>query len=234
MPRMWSVAIHLTDQGATLGTRGTHVSADPAQLAYEGLIDESAGLGGEDLIAYWVEQLPYLCRDEYLASTLRPTEILRFRQGSFEYVVDHYTALEHRGEVPYSAWDEDRLVVASGRSAPQRRRRDDARLRGWVGPTNKAFGTAWDKGHFIAHSLGGAVDGVEANVFVQRRDFNRGWSPAGKRYREMEKYCAAFPSTFCFSRPLYSDGTARPAFLDFGVLTAEGRLWVERFDNRHC
>jgi len=29
------------------------------------------------------------------------------------------------------------------------------------------------KGHFIAHSIGGAVDGWELNVFVQRRELNR-------------------------------------------------------------
>ena len=205
---------------------------ETASIEYDLLVRGAVGLEGEQLISYWLEQLPFYCRDEYLTSTLRPTETLRFRHGSFEYVLDHYTALEHRGEVPYSAWEEDRSIVALGRSAPSKRRRDDGRLRGWIGPTQKTFGTGWDKGHYIAHSLGGAVDGVEANVFVQRRDFNRGWSPAGRRYREMEEYCAKVANTFCFSRPLYSDGSSRPTFVDFGLITTEGQLWVERFDNR--
>lgn len=84
----------------------------------------------------------------------------------------------------------------------------------------------------MAHSLGGAVDGIEANVFVQRRDLNRGWSASGKLFREMEKYCAVHPGTFCFNRPFYRDNSARPAFLEFGVLKNNNELWVERFDNR--
>ena len=202
--------------------------------AYAEIVRESVGLAGEELITYWATQLPYFSRDEYLESTLRPTEIMRFGNGTFEYVYDHYTAFEHRGEVPYDAWEEDRLVVACGRSAPEKRRRDDGRLVGWVGRTNRVFGTAWDKGHYIAHSIGGSVDGVEVNVFVQRRDLNRGWSAEGKLYRQMEQYCAAHPKTFCFARPIYMDGTARPAWIDFGLLQTDGHLWAERFDNRWC
>ena len=43
------------------------------------------------------------------------------------------------------------------------------------------------------------MDGLEANVFVQRRDLNRGRSAAGKRFREMEQYCVLNRGTFCFS-----------------------------------
>lgn len=76
------------------------------------------------------------------------------------------------------------------------------------------------------------MDRLELNVFVQRRDLNRGWSTEGRRYREMEKYCVLHPGTFCFSRPLYADETAIPAFLEFGILKPDGELWVECFDNR--
>src|SRR6267154_6075918 len=101
-----------------------------------------------------------------------------------------------------------------------------------VGATETTFGRDWDKGHFIAHSIGGAVDRAEANVFVQLRALNRGWSEAGKRFREMEAYCEANPGTFCFNRPIYDDQTARPAFFEFGLVKREGRLWVECFSNR--
>ena len=47
-------------------------------------------------------------------------------------------------------------------------------LKDWIGATGKVFGNKWDKGHYIAHTIGGAVDGLEANIFVQRRDLNRG------------------------------------------------------------
>jgi hypothetical protein len=154
------------------------------------------------------------------------------RHGTFEYVFDHYTSFEDARVVPYSVTEEGRLVIAFGRSAPLQRPRDDNRLRKWIGPTERAFGREWDKGHYIAHSLGGAVEGVEANVFVQRRDLNRGWSVEGKHFREMEKYCFANAGTLCFARPIYADGTSRAAWLEFGVMRCDGNLWVECFDNR--
>lgn len=101
-----------------------------------------------------------------------------------------------------------------------------------IGPTNTALGSVWDKGHFIAHSIGGAVDRAEINIFTQRRDLNRGWSEEGKTFRAMEEYCLERPGTFCFARPLYSDGSSRPTFLEFGLCKSDGTLWVERFDNR--
>jgi hypothetical protein len=141
--------------------------------------------------------------------------------------------LEASGEVPYNPVFEGRIVAAFGHSQPQRIKRDDGRLRGWLGPTEKRFGRRWDKGHFIAHSIGGAVDQWELNVFAQLREVNRGWSLAGKRFRLMEKYCFDNPNTFCFSRPiyLYTDGSAAPAALEFGILKADGTLWVEVFAN---
>ena len=181
---------------------------------------------------FLLEELPYLWRDAYLEMTPRPTDIVRWQRQSFEYIYDDYASLEAMGAVPYDPQAEARLVAAFGRSQPRKIARDDSRLRGWVGATGKMFGSGWDKGHFIAHSIGGAVDGLEANVFVQRRDLNRGWSAEGRRFRQMEKYCVSYPGTFCFSRPLYLDQTAKPAFVEFGLLKSDGNLWVERFDNR--
>ena len=60
---------------------------------------------------------------------------------------------------------------------------------------------------------------------------NRGWSPAGKRYREMERYCAQNEGTFFFSRLIYSDVTARPTQIEFGVRKADRTLWLEVCDN---
>jgi hypothetical protein len=72
---------------------------------------------------------------------------------------------------------------------------------------------------------------LEINVFVQRRDLNRGWSAEGKLYRSMEKFCLEHPGTFFFHRPFYNDCTSRPCALEFGVLKPSGELWVERFKN---
>lgn len=184
------------------------------------------------MISFLSEELPYFWRDWYEQMTPRPTNILRWEYGSFQYIYDDYASLEATGAVPFHPTAEARLVAAWGFSQPRPRARDDYRLKGWVGATEKRFGREWDKGHFIAHSIGGAVDGLEANVFIQRRDLNRGWSAAGKRFRAMEKYCVASAGTFCFSRPLYIDETSRPGFCEFGLLKQDGELWVECFDNR--
>jgi len=181
--------------------------------------------------AAFVEQLLSLWKAAYLLMTPHVVDTFVVRHGSFQYMFDDYATLEATGKVPYNPVFEARLVAAVGWSKPQSGCRDDYRLKGWVGPTEAWWGRKWDKGHFIAHSIGGAVDQCELNVFIQRRSLNRGWSKAGKRYRLMERYCVKNPGTFCFSRPLYADGSAKPTALEVGVLKADGSLWVEVFDN---
>lgn len=200
-------------------------------MDYPSIIHKIDALSIEKRVAFLLEELPSLWRNEYLQMTQRAVSLVRIRHNSFEYIYDNYSYLEATGAIPYSLV-EDRLVAVLGLASPKVGTRDDYRLRGWVGPTEKTYGQDCDKGHFIAHSFGGAVDRLELNVFVQRRDLNRGWSTEGKRYREMEKYCLLNPRTFCFSRPLYEDQTSRPSFLEFGILKGSGELWVEVFDNR--
>lgn len=199
---------------------------------YDLLSQEARIVGAHDVGTVLAEEIPYAWRDAYVVMTPRATNIVRFRSGTFEYFYDDYATLEATGVVPHDSGIEARLVAVSGRSCAQERYRDDCRLKGWIGATEKTFGAAWDKGHFIAHSIGGAVDRAEMNVFVQRRDLNRGWSDAGKRFRNMERYCELNNGTFCFSRPIYLDQTAKPAFFEFGVLRQDDELWVECFDNR--
>jgi len=201
-------------------------------IDYKAILDPVRGFPTEGMIAFLFEHLPSVWRDAYLAMSRRQTDICSFWRGSFQFVFDDYATLEASGKVPYHPEFEARVVAALGRSTPTTQCRDDYRLRGWIGPTETYFGKRWDKGHFIAHSIGGEVDRSEVNVFVQRRDLNRGWSAAGKRFRTMEQYCSANPGTFCFNRPLYTDGSARPAMLEFGILTSDGDIWVELFDNR--
>lgn len=186
----------------------------------------------ETVIPQLSEELPYVWLDAYLAMMHRQINVVRFRHGTFEYIYDDYASLEASGAVPVDSCSEARLVAVSGCSNPAKRKRDDGRLKGWVGPTESTYGENWDKGHFIAHSIGGAVDGVEVNVFVQRRDLNRGYSEEGRRYVEMEKYCKLHAGTFCFSRPIYTDQSARPTFIEYGILQDGPKFWVECFDNR--
>lgn len=193
-------------------------------IPYDSVLAEAKNKSG-DLRDALRQVLPGLWCEAYREMTPRMTNILRFTHGTFEYLYDDYATLEATGVVPLDDIAEARLVVAVGISSPSDRKRDDSRLRGWLGPTGEVLGEGWDKGHFIAHSIGGAVDGLEANVFVQRRRINRGG------YRTMERYCAANPGVFCFSRPIYTDPSARPTSVEFGVLTSGGELWIQMFEN---
>lgn len=199
---------------------------------YPNILAEANDRPNEKLIALLTEELPHVWCGAYRKMSPRLTNIVRVRHNSFEYIYDAYTWLEVTGVVPYDPHKESRLVAVLGLSEPGKKARDDYRLRGWVGPTERMYGRRWDKGHFIANSIGGAVDRLEINVFVQRRDLNRGWSAEGRRYREMERYCVRNPGTFCFSRPIYTDETSRPAFLEYGIFKPNRELWVECFDNR--
>ncbi|MBS1874010.1 MAG: hypothetical protein JSU00_12415 [Acidobacteria bacterium] len=98
-----------------------------------------------------------------------------------------------------------RLVAAFGTTKPPIGKRESARLRSWIGATERFLGSGRDKGHFVAHSIGGRIDGFEINIFSQQRHVSRGWSEQGQMYRQMERYCAANPGTFCFTRPFYKD-----------------------------
>ncbi len=200
-------------------------------IDYNALLAGTSTKSLEETVSFLLEELPYLWCEAYKNMTFRETDICCFKHVSFEYIFDDYATLEAKGVVSRDEKSEARLVAVLGRSKPEKRKRDDYRLRGWVGRTELFFGKRWDKGHFIAHSIGGAVDGIEANVFVQRRDVNRGWSASGKCFRAMEKYCFDNPGTFCFNRPLYNDSSARPACFEFGVLKNYNELWVECFDN---
>ena len=194
-------------------------------LPYDALLNDAIA-SGEPVNEYLRRELPAVWLEAYVEMSPRKVNVVLFTHGSFDYVYDDYATLEATGVVERDAVTEARLVAAVGLSQPGPRPRDDARLRGWVGPTGAIFGERWDKGHFIAHSIGGTVDGLEANVFLHRRAVNRGG------YREMEKYCAASPGVLCFSRPLYGDPSARPVQVEFGVLKPSREWWIQVFENR--
>ena len=146
----------------------------PWNIDYSSFLEEARNVPGQEVIVFLAGELLYAWWDAYLGMTPRAANVVRFQYGTFEYVYDDYATLEATRTVPYSAASEARLVAVSGRSVLKKGKRDDYRLKGWVGATEKTFGPGWDKGHFIAHSIGGAVDQAEVNVFVQRRDLNRG------------------------------------------------------------
>lgn len=175
---------------------------------------------------YLRRELPYLWRDFYLDMSARPTDIVIFTYGSFDYIFDSYQEQNTSASVTRQPPIEARLVAAVGCSQPKRTPRDDGRLRGIKVSAMPGTTGPWDRGHYIAHSIGGTVDGNEANVFLQLRSMNRG------RYRTLENYCLRNPGVLCFSRPLYVDVSAHPGYVEFGVLKPDGELWIERLPNR--
>ena len=198
---------------------------------YVRLVSAAASYG-ETVEEFLRAELPQVWHEAYAAMTPgRHLNIGVITRGTFDFYYDDQDTLVAMGTIQDAPNLESRLVAAIGFSAPDARRRDDSRLRRWLGPTRSTFGEAWDKGHFIAHSIGGAVAGSELNVFLQRRDVNSGWSEAGRRYRAMESYCARHPHVLCWSRPIYTDDSAMPLQIEFGVLKEGDELWVETFEN---
>jgi hypothetical protein len=198
------------------------------QIDYFKLFSKVADKNIERKIEFLAEELPYHFYEKYLLMTPRLTNLCRLSFKGFEYIYDDYSQLEASGIVPYSPTIESRVVGVLGRSRPTSETRDAYRLQGWVGETKKYLGEDTDKGHFMAHKIGG---GLEINIFAQNRGINRGWSERGKIYRAMERYCARHPNIFCFNHPIYREDNSRPCMFDFGVLKSCGNLWVESFEN---
>ena len=124
-------------------------------------------------------------------------------------------------------------MVAYGRSVVVREKRDIYRMRGPLGEREWADskdGFPYDRGHLIAHVIGGKED---FGLFPQRRDINQGISLPGKVFRSMERYCRATPGVFCFARPIYLDRSAHPFYLEYGILRPDITFWIEVFPNRY-
>src|SRR5215472_13176922 len=172
------------------------------------------------------EQLPSMWREVYLSTITHEPNLVRFRRRTFEYICDLYSQLEATGSVPYDQTITDRVIGVFGTSSRAQETRN--RRRSKIELSEELEGTERDDGHFMARSIGG---GLEVNLFSQDRLLNRGWSSQGKIYRRMEKYCREQEGTFCFSRPIYCDGSNVPCWLEFGVLKNNESLWVEVFDN---
>lgn len=154
--------------------------------------------------------------------------MVSFADEGFTYIFDWYSALIDPVAFAVDRINEDRLVGACGFSRSAGAKRNVSRQRGWLGSTEQHLGADRDKGHFVPHTTGG---GLEINLFVQLCELDRGRSPAGRLYRSMERYGQQHVGTFSFNRPIYSDGSAQPAVLEFGLLKTDSGLWVERFEN---
>ena len=181
-----------------------------------------------DLIAHLRSRFPAQWQRVYAATASDAPNIAQVEYGTFDYICDSYSSTEALGEVAFDQRVRDRVVGVLGISLPMRGRRRGSMPKGWVEHPEEIDSSGRDKGHFIAHAIGG---GLDMNVFSQARDLNRGISEQGKVYRLMERYCYENPGTFCFSRPVYEDATSVPRWLEFGLLREDGSLWVEVFEN---
>lgn len=129
----------------------------------------------------------------------------------------------------------ERVVLAYAISTPALFPRDKSRMSGFPSPRPTVQAVLGDqeipadRGHFLGHASGGALD---INLFPQSTSLNRGRSVEGKRFRKMEEFVAKNPGTFFFHRARYQDETWFPTHLEYGVLKEDRVWWVERFDNR--
>jgi hypothetical protein len=123
---------------------------------------------------------------------------------------------------------DDRVVVVWGRSSMPATRRDRRRLTGFIPVPASWSGRGRDRGHLVAHALGG---GLDLNLVPQWSPLNRGRSAEGRRWRALEREASASPQTPLFVRPIYDDATWAPSEFEYGLVRGGG-LHVERFQNR--
>lgn len=161
---------------------------------------------------------------EYEAATGWTTEVLEIGQGDLTFLFDAAPTLLDDRAGP----GDDRVVAVWGRSALPARRRDRARLAGFIPNPLSWSGADRDRGHFVAHAAGG---GLDLNLFPQAVGLNRGRTEQGRRWRQMERYAALHPGTPLLVRPIYEGDGWTPAEIEHALLTSRG-LRFERFSNR--
>jgi len=190
-------------------------------ISYPEIIRSSAFAGAGAPSPELLSALEDAWLSSYWDASSHESNVLKFEDAGFHFLFDQTSATG-------SATD-DRLVVGYGISFSPSEGRDASRMRGFLGGRLEIAGKGvFDKGHVLAHGMGG---GLDANLFPQRAELNRGRSAAGKIYRRMDRYAAAHPGTFAFSRLWYSDASWVPTALEYGILMPNGQFWVEQFAN---
>jgi hypothetical protein len=169
---------------------------------------------GAAISALWSEQ--------YAAMTPWTPDVVEIELGSLTYLFDLAPSQGDRDGAT------DRVVGVWGRPTRPAGLRDTGRQRGFIPNPPGWSGAGYDRGHFVAHSLGG---GMDINLFPQERQLNRGSSAAGRRWRALERRAARAENATLFVRPTYTDPTWTPTRLDFGIVI-HGEVDAETFDNR--
>ena len=143
-------------------------------------------------------------------------------QNGFRYLFDSTPAGRSDFDRPAN-----RVVAAWGYSKPDERVGDRRMLRGFPLPATRE--QALDRGHLIALASGG---GESVNLVPQASGLNRGYTEQGKRWRALERYCAATPGVFIYVVLGYEDVSDIPAHFDFHIVDLEGGARSKRFTNR--
>lgn len=120
----------------------------------------------------------------------------------------------------------NRVLAAWGYTKPDDRVGLRSRLRHYPLPPGSE--QTRDRGHLIALASGG---GEDVNIVPQASRLNRGHSEAGKRWRALERHCAATPGVFIFVGLEYDDTTDVPTRLDVRIVEPDGTHWNETFVN---
>jgi hypothetical protein len=161
---------------------------------------------------------------DYERSTPWSPEVVEFELGALTYLFD----LAPAAGVPDVPEATARVVGVWGAVGRPAAVRDRSRQSGFLPDPARWSAAGYDRGHFVAHSLGG---GMDVNFFPQARHLNRGWSSAGRRWRAIERRLAAHPGALVFVRPVYDSPGWAPAWIELATVI-DGRCEVETFDNR--
>ena len=178
----------------------------------------------EKSVGFLKESISNLFIEDYYAQ-FPNSEILEFNVNGYTYLFDLNIETESN-----KIEKTDRVVAVYGRISLTNAKRDSNRMKGFIGPFTKLTKYKdFDKGHFISHKINGNLD---QNLYPQLKELNRGWSKQGKLFRYLERYCEQNPDTFLFTRPIYTDLSWIPRFIDYGIFTKEFGLLLNRFDNK--
>lgn len=198
---------------------------------YQQLIEQYSIKSIKDINTLFWDEIAFDWIEKYKGMSEKHGVITLQNFYGYAFIIDDGNQHVSKGALPKEIL-ESRVVGAFGISNTSVNQNNRKTMRKWIGKTSEVFGfygDNYDKGHFIAHGFGGPID---VNLFPQRRDINRGWKPDGKPYREMERFVAANPGTFVFSRPIYNDLSFCPYMLEYGYCDMNLNFFVKQFPNR--
>jgi hypothetical protein len=173
-----------------------------------------------DRDAFIGEMVEETCK-RYRAAVGQSVELVEFDDGTgYRFVFDHAGANE-------PALHEPRVVAGWGSARAHPGPRDANRMRGF--PMLERLRGDHDRGHLFSHAAGG---GTDVNLFVQARGLNRGWSPAGRRWRELERLAARRLDAVLMVSLIYDGPTAVPAAIQAVLVGDAGIVRADQLSNR--